>query len=175
MRSPACIRLIGYWLLPLFIVACPYAQAQEPKDKEVRPVPADIQARIRTYYALLVKEDWEKLYEIDDWPIRNKEDYINIQIADKTNPHIRVQKVYEVGLLDTMFYFASSKKWQIDGCARFKLKDGEEKTAFGNVWLVNDADRGWLVRSAAPAYFADGWRECKMPLSQFPFKLNLSK
>ena len=151
------------------------AVSQEPVDKEIKPVSPEIRTRIEAYFTLFKNEDWDKLYEIDDWPIRNKEDYVNIHRNEKTNPYRKFRSILEIGLEDEMHYWSSSKKWEVYGCTRLVDKDGSELYAKGSLYLTSDESRGWIIGDSSVSWFGDGFHKCEKPLSQLPIKINVSK
>ena len=176
MLRSICQTFFSLFLVSLAVVFCSVCVvSQEPTDKEVRAVPPEIKARIELYFKLYKNEDWENLYEIDDWEIRNKEDYVNIHAKEKTNPYRRFRSVLEIGLENTMHYWASSKKWQIYGCTRLIDKEGMEILAKGSVYVENDESRGWVVGDSTVSYFGDGFHACEKPLSQLPINIRMTR
>jgi hypothetical protein len=145
--------------------------AQSASEQEKRGVPTEVRTRLDVYYELLQKENWEKLYEIENWPNRDRKAYISTHIRFKGNTYNTVTKLLLVGLSDSMTYFPHSKKWQIEGCGKFKYENEIEITASGTVDVVNDPKRGWIVLSYIPTLYADGWRQCKTSIDEFPIKI----
>jgi hypothetical protein len=153
----------------------PGAIAQEPKDREVRKIPANVVERVQLYFDLRKKEDWASLFQIDDWEIRNKEDYISIHRNEKSNPYRKFNAITDVYLGDTMYYFQSSGKWDIDGCLRILDRENHELLIEGSVYVSDNVDRGWIVGGPAMSWSGKGFQECAIPLSRLPLKIKAAK
>lgn len=148
-----------------------FVLAQAAGDLEKRSVPPEVRTRLDLYFMLLQKEDWEKLYEIEDWPKSDKDDYIATHIKFKGNTYDSVPKLLKVGLNDSMTYYSHSQKWGIKGCGQFRDKNSREITALGSVSVANDPKRGWIVLSFIPTLYSDGWHDCENPIDEFPIKI----
>lgn len=148
-----------------------FVSAQSVSDLETRNVPTEVRARLDLYFQLLLTEDWEKLYEIEDWANSDKKNYISTKIKFRGNTYDSVSKLLKVGLNDSMTYYSHSTKWSIDGCGRFRDNDGNEITAIGSVSVFKDPKRGWIVLSFIPSLYADGWHQCEMSIDEFPIRI----
>jgi hypothetical protein len=148
-----------------------FVTAQDPRDQEKRNVPTEVRARLDLYYELFEKEDWEKLYEIEDWLNPDKKSYISTKIKFKGNTYSSVSKLIKVGLSDSMTYHSHGNKWRIEGCGKFRDKNDSEITSIGSVSVSRDTKRGWIVQSFIPSLYADGWRGCTTPIDEFPIRI----
>lgn len=154
------------------VLALPgFLAAQHAKNLETRNVPIEARARLELYFDLLQKEDWARLYEIEDWPEVDKNDYIANHIRFKGNTYESVSKILQIGLRSSMTYDSKQKKWGIEGCGIFRDNKGFDITAYGTVSISNNPERGWIVLSFIPSLFVDGWRQCKMPIEEFPIRI----
>ena len=148
---------------------------QEPKDGETRSIPPEARARIDLYFDYYGKKDWAHLYEIDDWEIRNKEDYVAINTKNETSPYRPFRALNTVAFENTMFYYASSKNWVVSGCSRVIDLDGVEKLTKGSVVLIYDEGRGWLIRNLTITKYGDGFHPCDKKFTELPIQIKLSQ
>lgn len=145
--------------------------AQSPENADKSMVPPEVRERLTLYFDLLRNEGWDKMYEIEDWPTRDRDEYTATHIKFKGNTYSSVAKVLKVGLNDVMKHYPDSKRWSIEGCVTFIDRDRREVTSVGSVEVSSDPKRGWIVRSFMPILHAEGWRQCKSSIEGFPIQI----
>jgi hypothetical protein len=159
-------------LLIVFVFSAFATLGQQFKDGEVQALPTAAKERIFQYFTYLKKRDYANLYEIDDWDIRNKEDYIAIHVTDETSPYRKFRSLLEVGLEGSMRYFASSNKWEIAGCSRLIDMEGNEILAESSVFLTDNKDRGWIIGDSSIKWYRDGFHKCQKNFKTLPIKIS---
>lgn len=155
--------------------------APTPETQEI-PVSQEIVERINLYWTYYNREDWEKLYDLDDTLPMEKADYVAIKKNGKNDPYVSVAKILEIAIDDKMSFAPTQRKpqrWQINGCARFVRKDGQESWGGGSLMLDKDEEGKWRIFNILiTAFIIDGKRvtnSCTGDVSKFPINIKVSE